>query len=60
MDTHVAFESWLARDTAMALDFDPEVVSFAAQPFWLSWPDTDRAHSHAPDFSPAPRTGPAS
>jgi hypothetical protein len=26
------------------------VVSFAAQPFWLSWSGTGRARSHAPDF----------
>lgn len=50
MDAHVEFESWLERDEAMALDFDGEVVAFAAQPFWLSWPDTDRSRSHAPDF----------
>jgi hypothetical protein len=52
MGAHVAFESWLERDTAMAMamDFDDDVVSFAAQPFWLSWAGTDRARSHAPDF----------
>jgi hypothetical protein len=50
MDAHVEFESWLERDEAMALDFSPEVVAFAAQPFWLFWPDTDRVRSHAPDF----------
>jgi hypothetical protein len=44
------FESWLERDAAMVLDFDPDVTGFAAQPFWLSWPDADRARSHAPDF----------
>jgi hypothetical protein len=25
------------RDVAMLLDFDPEIVGFSAQPFWLSW-----------------------
>ncbi|WP_233304269.1 TnsA-like heteromeric transposase endonuclease subunit [Pseudonocardia terrae] len=50
LDAHVVFESWLERDTAMALDFEPEVVGFAAQPFWLTWAGTDRARSHAPDF----------
>ncbi|MFJ8691286.1 hypothetical protein [Micromonospora wenchangensis] len=40
--THVGFESWLERDEAMALDFDASVVGFAAQPFWLWWPDTRR------------------
>jgi hypothetical protein len=29
---HVGFESWVERDVAMLLDFDPEVVAFAAQP----------------------------
>lgn len=28
-------ESWLERDEAMAMDFAPTVVAFAAQPFWL-------------------------
>lgn len=31
--THVAFESWLERDHLMLLDFAPEVVAVAAQPF---------------------------
>jgi hypothetical protein len=44
------FESWLERDAAMAMDFDGDVVGFAAQPFWLSWSETDRARSHAPEF----------
>jgi hypothetical protein len=50
LDAHVGFESWLERDEAMALDFDPDIVGFASQPFWLFWPDTDRVRSHAPDF----------
>jgi hypothetical protein len=50
MDRHVAFESWLERDQAMALDFDSEITGFAPQPFWLFWPGTDRVCSHAPDF----------
>jgi hypothetical protein len=50
LDAHVEFESWLERDEAMALDFDTGVSAFAAQPFWLSWSDADRARSHAPDF----------
>lgn len=33
MDAHVGFESWLERDVAMSLDFDPQVVAFASQPF---------------------------
>ncbi|GAA5049901.1 hypothetical protein GCM10023318_19420 [Nocardia callitridis] len=50
MAAHVEFESWLERDEAMALDFDAEVTGFAAQPFWLFWPDAGRVRSHAPDF----------
>jgi len=37
MNAHVPYESWLERDVAMTLDFDPQVVAFASQPFWLSW-----------------------
>jgi hypothetical protein len=33
----VGFESWLERDWLMLLDFDPDVVGIAAQPFWLLW-----------------------
>ncbi|MRH88592.1 TnsA-like heteromeric transposase endonuclease subunit [Nocardia sp. SYP-A9097] len=50
MGEHVEFESWLKRDEAMALDFDAEVIAFAAQPFWLFWPHADRMRSHVPDF----------
>ncbi|WP_209666985.1 TnsA-like heteromeric transposase endonuclease subunit [Amycolatopsis magusensis] len=50
MNVHVPFESWLERDTALDLDFTAEVVSFAAQPFWLSWPGGGRVRSHVPDF----------
>ncbi|WP_328366605.1 TnsA-like heteromeric transposase endonuclease subunit [Micromonospora zamorensis] len=47
---HVAYESWLERDHAMLLDFDPDVVAIASQPFWLCWSDGARARRHAPDF----------
>lgn len=46
----VGYESWLERDEAMAMDFDPTVVAFAAQPFWLLWPEGGRVRSHAPEF----------
>ncbi len=49
-DRHVGFESWLERDHAMLLDFDPDVVGFAAQPFWLHWHDGHRERRHAPDY----------
>jgi hypothetical protein len=39
---HVAYESWLERDEAMLLDFDPSVIGFAMQPFWLFWRDYNR------------------
>lgn len=48
---HVGFESWLERDQVMALDFDPEVVALASQPFWLCWSDEQgRGRRHAPDY----------
>lgn len=49
--SHVGFESWLERDHLMALDFQPDVVGIASQPFWLHWVDemAERV-SHAPDF----------
>ncbi|GAA5073577.1 hypothetical protein GCM10023319_07080 [Nocardia iowensis] len=47
---HVEYESRLERDEAMALDFDPDAVGYAAQPFWLFWMDGVKQRSHAPDF----------
>ena len=47
---HVGYESWVERDVAMLLDFDPEIVAFAAQPFWLLWPGESGERRHAPDF----------
>jgi len=47
---HVGYESWLERDHLMLLDFDPDVVGVAAQPFWLHWRDGHRERRHAPDF----------
>jgi hypothetical protein len=34
----------------MLLDFDPDVVGVASQPFWLSWREDGRERRHAPDF----------
>jgi hypothetical protein len=45
---HVGYESWLERDHVMALDFDPDVVGIASQPFWLFWPSGSRRESHPP------------
>lgn len=47
---HVGYESWLERDHAMLLDFDPNVTAYASQPFWLHWPGGQRGRRHAPDF----------
>ncbi len=47
---HVAYESWLERSVVMRLDFDPQVVGLAAQPFWLHWHDGHRERRHAPDY----------
>jgi hypothetical protein len=50
MDAHVGFESWVERDVAMMLDFDPNVVAFSSQPFWLIWSQEDRERRHVPDY----------
>jgi hypothetical protein len=50
MDAHVGFESWLERDVAMMLDFDPGVVAFSSQPFWLIWAQDGEQRRHAPDY----------
>lgn len=47
---HVGFESWLERDQAMVLDFDPAVVGFSSQPFRLLWAGGRRPVEHTPDF----------
>lgn len=47
---HVGFESWLERDNLMLLDFEPDVIAVASQPFWLSWPDGDGRRRHVPDY----------
>lgn len=47
---HVGYESWVERDVAMMLDFDPAVTAFSSQPFWLHWPDGKGQRRHAPDF----------
>ena len=49
MNAHVGFESWLERDVAMMLDFDPAVAAFSSQPFWLAWTQDGRRR-HAPDY----------
>jgi hypothetical protein len=34
----------------MLLDFDPDIVAMASQPFWLHWTAAGVARRHAPDF----------
>lgn len=46
----VCFESWLERDEAMAMDFDPLIMAFAPQPFRLEWVDHTGDCSHSPDY----------
>jgi hypothetical protein len=43
--------SWVERDVAMMLDFDPQVVAFSSQLLWLCWPGGRRSRRHAPSFS---------
>ena len=50
MGSLVGFESWLERDEAMAMDFDPGIEAFAPQPFRLAWVDGSGDRSHVPDF----------
>lgn len=50
MGRHVGYESWVERDVAMMLDFDPGITTFCSQPFWLCWPGAGRERRHAPDF----------
>lgn len=46
----VGFESWLERDRAMLLDYDPRVTGLASQPFRLTWLGARRRISHTPDY----------
>jgi hypothetical protein len=41
----------------MLLVFDPDVVAFSAQPFWLGWADAGGSRRHAPDFFARRRDG---
>jgi hypothetical protein len=50
MDAQSGFESWLERDMAMMLDFDPDVAAFSSQPFWLTWAQDGKRRRHAPDY----------
>jgi hypothetical protein len=56
---HVAYESWVERDVAMLLDFDPQIVAFAAQPFGFAGPTAAATASMRRTSSLAWRTAPA-
>ncbi|MFJ2791006.1 TnsA-like heteromeric transposase endonuclease subunit [Streptomyces sp. NPDC087290] len=47
---HVGYESWLERDRLILLDFAPDVVGIASQPFWLHWHEAGERRRHAPDY----------
>ena len=47
---HVGYASWLERDHARAIDFDPEITGIASQPFWLYWNRERGRRRHAPDY----------
>ncbi len=57
---HVGYESWLERDHVRALDFDPQIVGMASQPFWLRWTGERGRRRHAPDYFARRADGPAS
>jgi hypothetical protein len=51
MGRHVGFESWLERDTAMLMDFDPCIIAYPCQPFQLYWRDSEGIRRrHVPDW----------
>ncbi|MFG1687662.1 TnsA-like heteromeric transposase endonuclease subunit [Nonomuraea sp. NPDC049269] len=47
---HVGYESWVERDVLMMMDFDRDIISFASQPFWLTWVADGQVRRHAPDY----------
>ncbi|QKW24293.1 TnsA-like heteromeric transposase endonuclease subunit [Kitasatospora sp. NA04385] len=47
---HVVYESRLELARILLADHDPQVVSIAAQPFWLEWSDGSRTRRHVPDL----------
>ncbi|CAM4433797.1 hypothetical protein DEMA109039_19730 [Deinococcus marmoris] len=48
--THLRFESGLERLRMQFLDFDPEVATFASQPFTLEWTEGDKVYRYTPDL----------
>lgn len=47
---HLRFESGLERLRMQFLDFDPEVITFAAQPFTLEWTEGRKVYRYTPDL----------
>ncbi|MER8085618.1 TnsA-like heteromeric transposase endonuclease subunit [Streptomyces sp. NPDC094048] len=47
---HVGYESWLERGRLILLDFAPDVVGIASQPFRLHWREGEEKRRHAPDY----------
>lgn len=54
---HVPYESRLEMSVLVSLDFDPEVVAVAAQPFRLEYSEARTPRQHVPDFFVALRSG---
>ena len=47
---HLRFESGLERLRMQFLDFDPEVTTFASQPFTLEWTEGGKVYRYTPDL----------
>lgn len=47
---HIGYESWLEREHAMLLDFEPDVADFASQPYCLHWTNVERKRRHCAGF----------
>ncbi|QLH19274.1 hypothetical protein [Streptomyces sp. Rer75] len=45
----VGFQSWLARDGLVLMDFDLEAAGIAWQLLWLHWHGGERERRHVPD-----------
>ncbi|MFF7183003.1 TnsA-like heteromeric transposase endonuclease subunit [Streptomyces sp. NPDC008121] len=59
--TEIGYESWVELGHLMRLDFDPDVVALASQPFRLSWRygGQGRRINHTPDYFVRRRDGTA-
>ncbi|MER6352427.1 TnsA-like heteromeric transposase endonuclease subunit [Streptomyces sp. NPDC001634] len=56
-DRMIDYESYLESKWMKLLDFDPEVVSFSAQPFTIDSHDSEGAWRHTPDLFARRRDG---